>query len=72
MCSYHCNARRSRVNKLLQAKNSTLFLAMSNHRDVVKHLIQSLPDFDELHTCENGHEPDLVVGMLARFVSIGM
>lgn len=41
---------------------------LSNHRDVVKHLIQSLPDFDELHTCENGHEPDLVVGMLARFV----
>lgn len=55
------------VQKLLLPENATLFLDMANHRNVVHHLVtESLPDFEELHVCENGHEPDVVVSLIVK------
>lgn len=54
------------VKKLLFPKNATLFLEMTNHRNVVHHLVtESLPEFEELHMCDNGLELD-VASMIVK------
>lgn len=56
------------VAKLLQnEKNAACFLQTRNHRGIVQQLVkESLPAFEELLTCANGHEPDLVINMLIK------
>lgn len=55
------------LKKLLQPENATVFLQQENQRNVVRQLvIESLPEFEDLVTCLNGHDQSLLISMIAK------
>lgn len=55
------------LKKLLQPENVTMFFQQESQRNVFRQLIiESLPEFEDLVTCVNGHDPSLLISMIAK------
>ncbi|KAG0420450.1 hypothetical protein HPB47_003482, partial [Ixodes persulcatus] len=55
------------VKKLVAQNSCTQFFHGSNQRNVVRELtLRSLPRLEDIATCENGHNYELLVGLVAN------